>query len=98
MKTKIFVGLLAFAVISCAQKKVNQEVAVLDKSYQITKDLSKDLYSDGRSKMIKTADCRFQVGDRKKSKEAIITSIKKYSGYIESSNLEFQNLMLEEKL
>src|SRR6185436_14968671 len=36
--------------------------------------------------------------DMKKSKEAIISSIKKYSAYIESSSLEFQNPMLEEHM
>jgi hypothetical protein len=48
--------------------------------------------------MIKTAECRFQVANMKKSKEAIVSSVKKYSAYIESSNLEYQNPMLEEHM
>jgi hypothetical protein len=97
---KFIVGLMAIAMLSCAQKEKaasTDEAAVLDSGQELV-NASKDLYSDGRSKMIKTAECRFQVNDMKKSKEAIISSIKKYSGYIESSNLEFQNPMLEEHM
>jgi len=91
---KIFVGLMAIALLSCGQKK--DKADTIQNSNQILIDASKDLYSDGRSKMIKTAECRFQVTDMKKSKDAIVSSIKKYSAYIESSNLEFQNPMLED--
>ncbi len=97
---KFIVGLMAIALLSCAQKEkaaVSDEVAALESNQELV-NASKDLYSDGRSKMVKTAECRFQVNDMKKSKEAIIASIKKYSGYIESSNLEFQNPMLEEHM
>ncbi|GHN00587.1 hypothetical protein WSM22_20760 [Cytophagales bacterium WSM2-2] len=99
MKKHLIAGLLAFAMLSCAQKKAEMEAA--DSTQAADQELvkaSKDLYSDGRSKMVKTAECRFQVDDMKKSKEAIIASIKKYSGFVESSNLEFQNPILEEHL
>jgi Lon protease-like protein len=90
---------MAIAVLSCAQKNAasEQEVA-LEKSNEELVSVSKDLYSDGRSKMVKTAECRFQVSDMRKTKDAITSSIKKYNGYIESSNLEFQNPMLEEHM
>lgn len=96
---KMIVGLMAIALLSCAQK--SKELASADSSQIASKDLidaSQDLYSDGRSKMIKTAECRFQVADMKKSKETIVSAVKKYSAYIESSNLEYQNPMLEEQL
>jgi hypothetical protein len=60
--------------------------------------VTKDLYSDGKSKMIKTAEFRFQVEDRLKSKAAITEAIKKYSGYIQSSDLQLQNPLLEEQM
>lgn len=97
---KFIVGLMAIALLSCAQKG-NETTEATDTIQSSGSELSaatKDLYSDGRSKMIKTAECRFQVSDMKKSKEAIIMSIKKHLAYIESSNLEFQNPMLEEQL
>jgi hypothetical protein len=97
---KIIVGLMAIALLSCAQKskEVSQVTDSIQAANQELVNDSKDLYSDGRSKMIKTAECRFEVADMKKSKEAIVSLIKKYSAYIESSNLEFQNPMLEEHL
>jgi hypothetical protein len=97
---KIIVGLMAIALLSCGQKmkEVTEASDSIQSSNQDVINASKDLYSDGRSKMIKTAECRFQVEDMKKSKESIVSSIKKYSAYIENSNLEFQNPMLEEHL
>ena len=96
---KFIVGLMAIALLSCGQKKVKEhETDSIADSNQELVNASKDLYSDGRSKMVKTAECRFQVNDLKKSKENFISSIKKYNGYIESSNLEFQNPMLEERI
>ncbi len=97
---KFIVGLMAIALLSCGQKskETSSPADTISNTSQELINESKDLYSDGRSKMVKTADCRFQVSDMKKSKEAIVTSIKKYNGYIESSNLEFQNPMLEEHM
>jgi hypothetical protein len=98
---KFIVGLMAIAMLSCAQKSSKELAFVGDSTQDDNQQLinaSKDLYSDGRSKMIKTAECRFQVADMKKSKEAIVTLVKKYSAYVESTNLEFQNPMLEEHM
>ena len=57
-----------------------------------------DLYSDGRSELIKKAEIRFQVKDLKKSREDIDLYIRKYSGFIASSDLKFENPILEEDL
>lgn len=96
---KLIAGLLAIGMLSCAPKKENEltKADALKNSNQLPA-ISNDLYSDGRSKMVKTAECRFQVDEMKKSKEAMVSSIKKFSGFVESSNLEFQNPMLEEHL
>jgi hypothetical protein len=97
---KFIVGLMAIALVSCGQK--SKELAFVGDSTRVANqeliNVSKDLYSDGRSKMIKTAECRFQVADMKKSKEVIVSFVKKYSAYVESTNLEFQNPMLEEHM
>ena len=101
MKKYLIAGLLAFGMLSCGQKKAIEQSDIANSSANPVRDLaagSKDLYSDGRSKMVKTAECRFQVEDMKKSKEVMVTAIKKYSGFVEASNLEFQNPMLEEHL
>jgi len=97
---KFIVGLMVIALLSCAQKS-KELASAADSSRVASKDLinaAQDLYSDGKSKMIKTAECRFQVADMKKSQEAIVSSIKKYSAYVEASNLEFQNPMLEQHM
>lgn len=101
MKKYLITGFLALGLISCAQKKLAEQEQIATAVQGPGQGLvspAKDLYSDGRSKMVKTADCRFQVKDLKKSKESMAASIKKYSGFIENSNLEFQNPMLEEHL
>lgn len=57
---------------------------------------STDLYSDGTGQLIKTAELRFQVTDLKKCREEIEISIRKYSAYIEETNLKYENPLLEE--
>jgi|SRR5579859_4069596 len=100
MKKHLIAGLLAFGMIACSQKRAEKNVMAdsIANQGQDVVAAAKDLYSDRRSKMVKTAECRFQVEDMKKSKEAMVASIKKYSGFIEASTLEFQNPMLEEHL
>jgi hypothetical protein len=57
-----------------------------------------DLYSDGVTKLIKTAHYRFQVENVKVSTDAIIHSIKKYPAYISSSSLHLENPILENRI
>lgn len=59
---------------------------------------STDLYSDGKSDLIKKAELRFQVKDLKSSKEEIDKVIRKYSAFISSSDLKYNNPILEEQL
>src|SRR3954465_12465481 len=54
-----------------------------------------DLYSDGKTKLIKTANYRFEVENVKKSTDAITQSIRKYPAYISSSSLLLENPILE---
>jgi DNA repair exonuclease SbcCD ATPase subunit len=57
-----------------------------------------DLYSDGKTKLIKTANYRFEVDNVKKSTESIHASVKKFPAYISSSNLRLENPILESKM
>jgi hypothetical protein len=57
-----------------------------------------DLYSDGKTKLIKTANYRFEVENVKKSTDAITQAIRKYPAYISSSSLLLENPILENKI
>lgn len=57
-----------------------------------------DLYSDGKTKLIKEANYRFEVKNVKESTAAIETAIRKYPAYISSSSLKLENPLLENKM
>jgi hypothetical protein len=96
---KIFILVTLFAM-SCAQKTEQSDQS--DSTPANVQDLSQlpsnDLYSDGSSELIKTAELRFQVSDLKNSREQIDLAIRKYSGFIASSDLKYENPVLEEHL
>jgi hypothetical protein len=99
MKKIFFLVLLI--VMSCGGAKTEQS-SLTDSTQTEAQDLaqlpSTDLYSDGRGELIKTAELRFQVANLKKSREQIDLSIRKYSGFIASSDLKYENPVLEEQL
>lgn len=99
----MFIGLTAMVLISCAQK--SNESAQQDSTDATMISASQDplsvkplqdIYSDGKGKMVKTAEYRFQVNNVKKSQELIEAAVRKYSAYIASSNLELENPILTE--
>ncbi len=101
MKKLFSIGLLAIGLIACGQKQTQESVAdSTAKAEETSAQVSeiKDLYSDGHCKIIKNADCRFEVKKMKEAMDAIELSVKKYSAFIANSNLELQNPMLEQKL
>lgn len=57
-----------------------------------------DLYSNGKTKLIKTLDYRFEVENVNKTTEAIEQIVKKYPAYISDSKMELENPVLENKL
>lgn len=57
-----------------------------------------DLYSNGKTKLIKTLDYRFEVESVNKTTEAIERIVKKYPAYISDSKMELENPVLENKL
>lgn len=93
-------------VASCSSKKMEQatsdaaqlnEAAVATTS--VSQDLPKiDLYSNGKTKLIKTLNYRFEVADAKRTAEAIEIAVKKYPAYISASKLTLENPLLESKL
>jgi hypothetical protein len=57
-----------------------------------------DLYSDGKTKLIKNANYRFEVENVKKSTEAIVQAIRKFPAYVSSSSMHLENPILENKI
>lgn len=97
MKKLLFFVALIF--LSCGGYKSENAGMASDTLAPASTDLpSADLYSDGTGELIKTAELRFQVKDLKKSKEILEQSIKKYSAFIELSDLRYEHPMLEEQL
>ena len=67
---------------------------------QILKDIPppRDLYSSGKTKLIKTLNYRFEVDNVNKSMEAIEIAVRKYPAYISESKLMLENPILENKI
>jgi uncharacterized protein DUF4349 len=105
----ISISIIIIVVSACAQ---NPEAAKISDAAEALSDLKEksvtqaqltatpqnDLYSDGRTKLIKTASYRFEVDNVKKSTEAIIQSVRKYPAYISASSLHLENPILENKM
>ncbi|MGC3943102.1 MAG: DUF4349 domain-containing protein [Chryseolinea sp.] len=57
-----------------------------------------DLYSDGFTKLIKTANYRFEVENVHKTADAIEVAIRRHNAFLSSSDLRLDNPMLESKI
>jgi hypothetical protein len=94
--------LISISIFSCAVKQESSTAAdsldSTDPNALLVDAPDNDLYSDGKTKLIKTANYRFQVDNVKKSTEAIEVAVKKYPAYISTSNLHLENPILENKI
>ena len=104
----LFISVIILAV-ACAQSEKAETPANVDAlsgldpkksetQAQLTAVPQNDLYSDGATKLIKTAHFRFRVDNVKVSTDAIAQSIRKYPAYISSSSLHLETPILENKL
>jgi hypothetical protein len=105
MKHLIFsLTMISMMLISCGQKlaESSESTDSVTGEDQVRAQLAAtptpDLYSDGKTKLIKTVDYRFQVDNVKKSTEAIEVAIRKFPAYISASNLRLENPILENKI
>ncbi|MBL0742017.1 DUF4349 domain-containing protein [Chryseolinea lacunae] len=103
-----FAVILFIFLFSCAAK---HEMASADSAPVETSDATAataktqlatvsagDGYVDPRAKLIKSVNYRFEVGNMKQSSEAIEVAVKKYPAYVSTSSLQFENMMLENKI
>jgi hypothetical protein len=107
MKNNILtVFLLLLLVSACAQMSKEPEAPDVNTSpgadqanaSQLATIPASDIYSDGKTQLIKNASYRFEVDNVKKSTETIMTAIRKYPAYISSSSLHLENPILENKM
>lgn len=87
---------------ACATKSKESSVAEDSAKTSVSQNLAalpkNDVYSDGKSKLIKEAHYRFEVKNVKESTAAIEAAMRKYPAYISSSNLTLENPILENKM
>lgn len=57
-----------------------------------------DLYANGKAKLIKTSNYRFEVEDMNQATEAIETALTKYPAYISDSKLSFESTRIENRI
>jgi flagellin-like hook-associated protein FlgL len=75
-----------------------QEQAQAVAQAKVVETPSHDIYTDGKTRLIKTADYRFEVEQVKKSTEAIEAIVRKYPAYISATELQLENPILENKM
>ena len=80
------------------EQQVTAENKLTQNQLAATPQPQRDLYSDGKTKLIKTVNYRFEVENVKRATENIEVAIKKYPAYISASNLHLENPILENKL
>lgn len=99
--------LLMLIVVSCGRKMkeaesrdstMQDETPASSVSNQLGDLPNHDLYSDGKTQLIKTVNYRFEVENVRKSTDAIELAVKKYPAYISSSNIHLENPILENKI
>ncbi len=104
MLISLSIIILASACAPQAEKASGETQALSDPAgnsltqAQLAATPANDLYSDGKTKLIKTANYSFEVDNVKKSTEAIIQSLRKYPAYISSSSLHLENFELKNKI
>lgn len=110
METRMILFCLFFLIVSCNTKQTELsdtdvsekalDASVVKTSFQNTpqQELIKDLYSNGKAKLIKTLNYRFEVENVSKTNEAIETAVKKYPAYISDSKLTFGRFQVENKI
>ena len=102
MRNIILVTILLFSILSCGRKSEESATADAVESAphqaiknQLASTPKIDLYSDGKTKLIKEANYRFEVKSVKESTAAIETALRKYPAYVSASSLKLENPILE---
>jgi hypothetical protein len=107
MKTRMIFLCLLFLIAGCGTKSEQPESALLlkrdidavtVKTAAQNSEFSKDVYSNGKTKLIKTLSYKFEVENVNKTAEAIEAAVKKYPAYISDSKMRLENPLLENEI
>ncbi len=111
MKIRIMLLIACVIAMSCHQKlesenegadtmfiEPSQEQTQAVAQAEVAQTPTHDVYTDGKTKLIKTADYRCEVEHVKKSTEAIEAIVRKYPAYISATELQLENTILENKM
>lgn len=108
MKIRIVLLCLLFLIAGCAGKQeASMDAVETDLKVPVEKmtlrsfpqqGIPKDLYSNGKAKLIKTLNYKFEVENVSKTAEAIEAAVKKYPAYISDSRMRLENSLVENKI
>jgi hypothetical protein len=105
MKTRFVLLCLIILIFACSAKpdqtatadfEAKPVSAVSQPSPQ--HELPRDVYSNGKTKLIKTLNYKFEVEDSQKTTEAIEASVKKYPAYVSDSKMNTDHAWMETKI
>lgn len=86
------------ASVDIFEKAVDATVVKTASQNSQQPQMPKDLYSNGKTKLIKTLNYRFEVENVTKTTEAIEVAVKKYPAYISDSKMRLENPLLENEI
>lgn len=108
MKTRMTFLCLLFLIAGCGvkQEETAENTSEIDSdaipvnavAQNSPSEMPKDLYSNGKTKLIKTLKYKFEVESVSKTAEAIETLVKKYPAYISDSKMRLENPLLENEI
>lgn len=110
MKTRMIFLCLVLWTAGCGTKQV--ETASVDAFEKVVDptvvktasqnspqpQMPRDLYSNGKTKLIKTLNYKFEVDNVTKTVEEIEAAVKKYPAYISDSKMQLENPLLENEI
>ena len=109
MKTRMILLCLLFLIAGCGLKQ--ESTTMLDSQENVDSapvqavsqnvkqpDAPRDLYSSGKTRLIKTLNYKFEVENVNKTAVAIEAAVKKYPAYVSDSKMELENSILENKI
>jgi hypothetical protein len=109
MKTRMILLCLLLLIAGCGTKQesmtsleaveTNLSAPVANASQSaLPQEMPKDLYSNGKTKLIKTLNYKFEVENITRTSEAIEAAVKKYPAYISDSKMRLENPLLENEI
>jgi hypothetical protein len=100
MKSHVFFIVAGLLFASCHGDMQKTEAESSDTAFSAEQQaaVQHDIYSDGKTEMIKTLDYRFEVKDLKETENRVALLMMKFPAFVQSSQLSLNNPILENKM